>query len=146
MMRSIRTAVCLTAIGVCCVSLLFVFSKSGSSEEAKKAGPRIRDLQQKRLVVLEKVCKAAEAIQGNASGSYAEVFAAKAALAAAQIEYAETRQDRIKACDEAVKNALDMQDLAHERAKVPGGAPFDELKADAYVLETQIRREKVAAE
>jgi hypothetical protein len=146
MMPSTRISISLVTISVSCLGLLLVFCNSGLPQEAKQANARIQELQQKRLKVLEKVCEEAQERYTVARTSFEEVLAANAALSTARIEYANTREDRLKACDEAIKNALEMQDVTAARVKAAHGSRVDQLKADAYVLELQIRREKAAAE
>src|ERR1700677_3931433 len=97
-----KISVSFVAISVSCASLLFGLCNSVWPQETKKAATRIRELQQKRLAVLEQAHEAAKDSFSNARVSYDEVHATKFALLAARRDYAETQRDRLKACDEAV--------------------------------------------
>lgn len=145
-MRSTRTSVCLVAIGATCAALLFGTSSSVWSLETKKASPRIKELQMKRLAALEQVYEIASQIYKNGRASYEDVHSAEVALLAARLEAAETQEERVKVCDEAVAGAVKWHAFAQELVKSAQASRITELKAEAYVLETQIMREKITAE
>jgi hypothetical protein len=138
-----KFSVCLAAISV---GLLFVLCNSAWPQETEKANARIKELQQQRLAVLEKICDRAKKLFTNARIEYEEVHAANRELFAARLAYADTRKDRIKVCDDAVQDALDWQKLAQQMAKQSRASALFELKSEAYLLETRIAREKAAAE
>jgi len=127
---------------VSCVGLLFVFSNSVWTQEAKKANSRIKELQQQRLVVLEQVHDTAKQLFQNARIQFESVHGAAAELFAARLEYAETQEDRIKACDDAVKAATECYEVVLAQKQASRGSEFAVLKAKAFVLEVQIAREK----
>ena len=60
---------------------------------------------------------------------------------AARLEYAATQKDRIKACDEAVQDAIDWHARVQAMKEAGRATPVDELKAQAWLLKTQIARE-----
>lgn len=144
-MRSTRTLVCLVAFSAASAGLLSAFCSSVNSQETKKANPRIKELQQKRLAILEQVYDSAKQGFATARTSYEDVYAAEAALLAARLEYAETQKERIKACDAAIEGARKWQDLVHEMVASGRASRITEMKAEAYLLETQITREKIGA-
>jgi hypothetical protein len=143
MMRSTSNfSVCLV---VTCAGLLFVFSNSVWPQETKKPNPRIKELQQKRLAVLEQVHNVAQQSFMSARSSFENVYAAKAELLAARRDYADTKEERIKACDEAVQEALNFHKVTQKQVEAGGAPRITELKAQAFVFETQLVREKVEA-
>ncbi len=136
-----KYSVCLVTISVSCVALL-VFCNSVWSKETETANPRIKELRQNRLAVLEKIHDVAKQSFANARISYEEVLAAKRELITARLEYADTQQDRIKTCDEAVQEALELQQVVQAMVEASRASGLAKLKAQAYLLETQIMREK----
>ena len=102
-------SVCLVAISV---GLLFVFCNPVLPEEPQKAQPSIKELQQKRLAVLEQVCDIAKEDLPKGRVTLAEAYAAQRDLLAARLKYADTQKDRIKACDEAIQDAGEWKNIA----------------------------------
>jgi hypothetical protein len=133
-----KISVCVVAISL---GLLFACGKSVWPQGPKKANPRIKELQQKRLVVLELIHEAAKKSYESARTSFKEVHAAKVELLAARRDYADTRKDRIKACDEAVQEAIAWHTSVQGSVESGRAPRYDELKAQAFVLETQISRQ-----
>ncbi len=145
-MRTTRKfSVFLLPVTASCVALLFVFCNSVWPEEAKKASPRVKELQQKRLAVLEEIRGAAKQLYANSRVSYEEFHAAQRELLAARIAYADTQKERIKACDDAIQEASAWQQLARAKVEASQATRVEELKANAFLLETQIAREKAEA-
>jgi len=136
-----KYSVCLVTISVSCVALL-VFCNSVWPKETEKANARTKELQRNRLAVLEEIHDVAKQGFANARTSYEEVLAAKRDLIAARLEYADTQKDRIKACDEAVQEALELQQVVQAMVEASRASGLAKLKAQAYLLETQIMREK----
>jgi hypothetical protein len=120
--------------------------KESQPRKTEKANARTKELQQKRLAVLEEIHDSAKRLFASARTSFDEVHAAAAVLLAARIEYAETQQDRIKACDEAIQEALGWQKVAQQMVQTGHATGVVELKAQAYLLEAQIAREKAETE
>lgn len=118
-------------------------SNSLRSEETKKPNPRIKELQNQRLAVLEEVHAAATTAYQNARTSFDDVHAASVALLAARLDYADTQEDRIQACDAAVEEALKWHEFVKAKVEAARGTQLTELQSRAYLLETQIAREKV---
>ena len=129
------------AIGSIGIVLLLVFYNSVWTQETKKSNPKIKELQQQRLALLEQVRDSATRLFQNARIEYEEVFGAERELLAARIAYAETKDDRIKACDEAVKNAMNFHQFLQARKQAARGTHLSELKAQCFLLEMQIMRE-----
>ncbi|HEX4145010.1 MAG TPA: hypothetical protein VHY91_16005 [Pirellulales bacterium] len=138
-----KLSVCLVAIGM---GLLLVFCNSVWPEEAEKAKPSVKELQQKRLAILEQVVAIEKNLFQNARVSYDAILAAERELLAARIQYAETQTERIKACDEAIQEALAMHELLQARQIAARGLAVAVLQAEAYVLEAQIMRENAVNE
>jgi len=136
-----KFSVCLVAISVGCMGLLSVFSNSVWPKETEKANSRVKELQQKRLAVLEKIHDVAKQGFANARTSQEEVHAAKLDLLAARLEYADTRKERIQVCDEALQEALEWQQIVQAMVEANRASGLAELKAQAYLLDTQITRE-----
>jgi hypothetical protein len=120
--------------------------KEAQPKKTEKANARTKELQQKRLAVLEEIHDSAKQLFASARTSFDEVHAAAAALLAARIEYAESQKDRIKVCDEAVQEAVEWQKFAQQMAQAGQATGIVELKAQAYLLEAQIAREKAETE
>ena len=133
-----KISVCLV---VSCVGLLFVFCNSVWPQQTKKANPRIKELQQKRLAVLEEAQKVAANLYANARIGFEQLRAVNVELFAARRDYAETRKDRIKACDDSVQEALTWIQIAQAKKEFARESGLSELSAQAFLLEAQIARE-----
>jgi hypothetical protein len=136
-----KISVFLLVIGIGCMGLMFVFCNSVWTQEAKKANPGIKELQKQRLAVLEEIRDTAKKLFANARTTPEDVHSAERTLLEARVAYAETRKDRIKACDEAVQNANEWHQIVQGRVQASRASGLEELKARAFVLETQIARE-----
>ena len=133
-------SVCLLAISV---GLLFVISTPVLPEEPQKAQSSIKELQRKRLADLEKLCDVADRLYQKARVEYSQVHAAERELLAARLAYAETKEDRIKACDDAIKQARQGQGINQARKESARGTDLEVSQAQAFELEAQIARAKV---
>jgi outer membrane protein TolC len=133
-------SICLVTISM---GLLFVICNSGKPEEPQNSPASIKELQQKRLATLEKLCDAAEKLYQNARVEYSDVHAAQRELFAARLAYTDTRQDRIRACDEAIKQARQAQSLNQARKDGARGTDLSVLQAQAFEQEAQIARARV---
>jgi hypothetical protein len=103
--------------------------------------PRVKEFQQKRLAVLEKLHEVTKQLFTNEQVAYEDVHAAKVELLAARRDYADTQEGRIKACDEAVQEAVAWHTLVQARVETGRASPVDQLKAQAFLLEAQLTRE-----
>ncbi len=137
--------VCTVTISTTCLGLLFVFCNSVWSNDEEKATPRLKELQQRRLEVLEAAHDSAKQLYANARASYEEVHTASADLMAARLAYAETQKERIDACDEAVQEATQWVDRAAAMVASNRASRLTVLKAQAFLLETKIMRETLGA-
>ncbi len=117
MRPSPKMSVCLAATSVV---LLLAFCNSVRTAEPEQANPGVKELQQKRLAVLEQMADTGEKLFQSARISYEEVSAAQRELLAAHLELAQTRDERIKACDEALKEALECQAIVKAQIAVRG--------------------------
>jgi hypothetical protein len=73
------------------------------------------------------------------------VLSAERELLVARIDYAQTREEKIKACDEAIQKAVECQSLAEALKNSARGHQIDVLRAQAFELEARIAREKAEA-
>lgn len=137
-----RSLVFLAALSACSVGLVFAFDSSVMPDETAKTNPRLKELQQKRLAVLEKIHGLAKKGFADGFSSAEDVHTTKVELLTARFEYADTRPDRIKACDDAVQEAVDWHNVVQQAVKAKTLSQFDELKAQSYLLEAQIARAK----
>jgi outer membrane protein TolC len=135
-------SVCLVAISM---GLLLMFCNSGRPEEPQKAQPNIKELEQKRMAILEQVRDFAKALYKNARIEYTDVLSAERELFAARLGNAATQQDRIKACDEAIRDARESQELAKAHKEGARGTHIPVLQAQVFELEAQIARAKAEA-
>ncbi len=134
---------CLLAIG----AGLFVASvRPVWPEEAAKAAPGLKELQQKRLAVLESVRDSAQVMFSHGRAGYDDVHTASIELFEARLAYSETREERTRACDEALKEAVAWQEIAQTNLERALSTRIPVLRAEAYVLRIQIERKNVEAE
>jgi len=133
------------ALSICCAGLLVVFGNPVGSQEAKKVNARIKELQMKRLTVLEQRMEVASHLFTSARISYEEVHSASTDLLTARLDYAQTRDERLKICDQAIKKASEWKEVAQQRKESAQGTMVSVLKAEADILELQIMREKLEA-
>lgn len=141
-----KVSICLVASSLISVGLLLVFCNSVWPKDNQKAIPRVKELQQKRLAILEEIHDAAKQHFASGRTSFDEVHSAAAALLAARIEYAESQKDRIKACDEAVQEALEWQKAAEQMVQAGRASRITELKAQSHLVETQLARESAGTD
>ncbi|HEY4312788.1 MAG TPA: TolC family protein [Pirellulales bacterium] len=137
-----KASICLAAISL---GLLLVICNSGKPEEPGQAQPDIKKLEQQRLAILEEVCDVASKLYQNGRIEYTDVLSARRELLATRLEYAETKQDRIKACDEAIKYAGQIRDLAKARREGARGTQVEVLRVQDFELQAQIARAKAEA-
>lgn len=142
MRSSPKISVCLAAIGV---GLLLVLGNSGLSEEPEKVQFKLKQLQQQRLAILEQTRDVAKKLFETARVEFATVHKAERELLAARLEYAETKQDRIKACDQAIADAQFFQALNKARKEGARGTDIEVLSAKEFELQAHIERLKAEA-
>jgi hypothetical protein len=106
---------------------------------------RIKELQQRRLAVLEEMHRTATALFKNARMPYEELRGISEELLTARYEYAATKEDRLKACEDAIKEAQESIEFLRARQAAARGTVVEVLKAQDYLLEAQIAREKAEA-
>lgn len=140
-----KTSFYLVVISASCAGLLFFFANSVRSQEVKNVSPQIKELQQRRLAILEKLRDSATRLFQNARVSYDVVESAESELLVARLAYTVGKEDRIKVCDEAIEHATKCMDLAKKRKEAAKGTELDELKAQAFMIEAQILRENAMA-
>jgi hypothetical protein len=83
--------------------------------------------------------------QGDPKITVAHVHQTKVNLLAARLDLAEKKEDRIKICEEAVKNAVAWEESVRKRVAVGNESGIRTLQAQAYVLDTRIALEKAKA-
>lgn len=142
MLRTPFSVACLLGFTGCFLGVLLIFCNPVVSDEKDARNSKIQELGLKRVAVLEKIHDLAK--KGFLDGliSHEQLRAAKADLLSAKLDYAETRQERIKICDEAVKDARDWQKIVKEGAAAMVFSRLDELKAESDLLQAQITREQ----
>lgn len=139
MRKTLKVFSCVVAI---CAGLFIASGNSVWPEEAAQGGnPRIKELQQKRLAVLEAIRDSAQTLFSHGKLPYDDIHAASVDLLGARLAYARTRDERIQICDEAVKEAVAAQEIAQGMFERALTTRIPVLKAEAYVLKTQIDRQ-----
>lgn len=133
----------LTTIAIC-GGLMFVICKPVLTQETKKSTARIKELQQRRLATLEEICDVATKLYRSARIEFDSVYAVERELFLARFTYAETQKERIDACDEAIKHADEWRQIAQTRKEFARDTEITVAKSQAFTLEVQIAREKVA--
>lgn len=134
----LRSAFCLLTV---CAGLYVAGGAPVWPEEAEGVHPRVKELRQKRLVVLESIRESCQVLFQHGKLSFDEVHNASVDLFSARLEYAESRGERIRICDEAIKEAITAQEIAQARFERAETSRVSVLKAEAYVLKTQIDRQ-----
>lgn len=134
-----RFTICLVAVGL---GLALGVGKLASSEEAASAKPDVKQLEQKRLEILQRLSDMAQKHWEHARLEFADVLVAKRELLAARLEYAETNQQRVEICDQAIENARQLEQIAKAQMESARGTDVGILRAQAYLLESQIARAK----
>ncbi len=138
MNRSVKSLV--RPVGFSVILLGLALCSRVDSNEAEKSG-KVKELQQKRLAVLEQIHDLTKKGFMDGLVSHDQLHTAKADLLSARLDYAETKKDRIKICDEAVKDATAWQKTVQAGAAAKVLSRYDELKAESDLLEAQITRE-----
>lgn len=146
-MHPTRTAsVWLLTIGLSCAGVLLVVFDSARSQETKPANLRIKELGHQRVAVLKEIHETTKQLFEGGRMSAEEVVAADRELFAARLADVDTRKDRIDVCREALRTALEWQTKVKEWRAAGRVTAVAVLKAEAYVLEIRITREKAEAE
>ncbi|HEY4262913.1 MAG TPA: hypothetical protein VGM98_22325 [Schlesneria sp.] len=133
----------LTIIAIC-ASLMFVICKPVWTQETKKSTSRIKELQQQRLAILEEAREIATKLYRSARIDFDAVYAVERELFIARTTSAETQKERIDACDEAIKHAAEWRQIVETRKEFARSTEISALKSQAFTLEVQIAREKLA--
>ncbi len=125
------------------------FAIPARPESTEKAKADIKELQQKRLAVLEQLCDVAKKLFSQARVEFTEVLAARRRLLAdAPRQRADTRQDRIKACDEAIEEARQWQAITEARfrdARAPQKLPCFRPRPSSWKLKLRGRKSRLAS-
>lgn len=87
----------------------------------------------------------AKALYQRGSIQYGDVLAAQRELLAARLEYADTNQERIKICDQAIDLARQMHDIARAHKEGARGTEVEVLKFKDFELQARIARVKSGA-
>ena len=145
MRRTPKSLVWLAGVTGCLVGLFLVFSNPVSSKETETSS-KVKELQKKRLAVLQSIYDLTKKGYESGAISYEQLRTSKSDLLSARLDYADTKKDRIKACDEAVEEAKKWQKIVQDGVKALAYSRFDELKAESDLLEAQITRENNEAD
>ena len=143
MQPALKAFGCLVAMGV---GLFVVTGSPVWPEEGAKAASTLKELQQKRLTVLESVRESAQVMFSHGRAPYDDVHTASIELFEARLAYAGTKEERTRACDEALKEAVAWQEIAQTNLERALSTRIPVLRAEAYVLRIQIERTSVEAE
>ena len=133
------------ASNLACAGGLLILSDSAWTQDAKKASTQIKELQKQRLALLEHAHEVATALFRNGRVSHEDFLAAEREHLAAQVEYAETRDDRIKAYDAAIEAATKCVAIVQSKRENVQSTELAVIKAKAYLLEIQIMRQKLVS-
>jgi outer membrane protein TolC len=141
MRRTPKSLACLLGVAGCFAGLFLAFCNPAVSNDTEEKSAKVKELEQKRLAVLEKIYDLAR--KGVMEGliSHEQLRAAKSELLSARLDYADTKQERIKICDEVVRDATEWQKSVQQGIKTGVFSRMDELRAEADLLEAQIARE-----
>jgi outer membrane protein TolC len=132
---------------VCLLSLLLAFCNSVIADDKAEPSDKIKELKEKRLAVLVKISDILEERQRNGIVLHFDaVHKAKVDVLAARLDLAETKEDRIKVCEEAVKEATEWEAILKQSVEGGFASPIDLLKAQAATLESRIALEKAKAQ
>ena len=143
MRRNPKSLVWLFGIAVGLAALRLASSQPVASKEPATS-TKVKELQKKRLAVLQSIYDLTKTGYENGVTSYDHIRTAKSDLLSARLDYAETKKERLQICDEAVADAKAWQKLVQEGVKAQAYSKFDELKAESDLLEAQITRENTA--
>jgi hypothetical protein len=108
---------------------------------------RVRELQEERLKVLQDLVKASETAFASDQLSLEALCKARENLLEAQLEFCDTKADRIRVHQESVEAVKSLHNRVHElflRGRV-GGEATRELSARSHLLKAQIALEKEKA-
>ena len=102
----------------------------------------VKALLKERLATVTEIDKLVQTAYRGAEVGLDQVHQAKAALLAAQLDLAETKDERIKIHQEMVRQAEEWAKSVAEMAKASQATAIDVLKAKAHLLEAQIALER----
>jgi hypothetical protein len=131
----------------CLLSVLLTFGNPFPAVGKAEPSDSIKELKEKRLALLVRIYKATEErsrIDVNLPSD--EVHKTKIAVDAARLDLAETKEDRVKACEDIVRSAEGWEKHVTDLVKNGHVSPTELLKAQANVLETRIALEKAHAQ
>jgi outer membrane protein TolC len=142
-----RFLICFALLTVIVASLISAqgmprLGNAASAAEQGEANDKIKELMQKRLVTVTEIHKLL--LKGFMGGQvpFDRVLEARAAMLRAELDLAETKQDRIKVHVEMVKTAEEMVEIVNRLAKAQQATRVDVLKAEAQLLEARIGLER----
>ena len=116
----------------------------GGEDTTAKVEPSdtVKNLLKERLATVTEIDKLVQTAYRSAEVGLDQVHQAKAALLAAQLDLAETKDERIKIHEEMVQQAEEWTKSVVEIAKASQATTIDVLKAKAHLLEAQIALER----
>ncbi len=134
-------------LAVTFLSVFFLMGNSTFAQDKPGSGDKIKELKEKRLVLLVKTHEIAVLLwqQNDPKITFAQVQQTKADLFAARLDLAEKKEDRIKICEGHVKDAEAWEQSVRKRAETSRELGIASFQAQAYVLETRIALEKAKA-
>lgn len=145
-MHRTRTSLAyLVGFAACLTGLMLMCSQPVASKESETS-TKVKELQKKRLAVLQSIYDLAKTGYENGVTSFERVRAAKSDLLSARLDYAAMKKERLQICDEAIADAKAWQKIVQEAVKAQAFDRIEELKAESDLLEAQITRENTADE
>jgi outer membrane protein TolC len=109
------------------------------------ASDAVKELLKERLATVAEIDRLVQAAYRAREASLDQVHQTKAALLAAQLDLAETKDDRIKVHQEMVTHAEEWTKIVAQMAKANEATATDVLKAKARLLEARIALERAKA-
>jgi hypothetical protein len=136
-----QSLACLWGFAGCLVSLHLALSNPAASDDTEGKRPRVKELEQKRLAILDRIYNLTR--KGFMEGlvSHEQVHTAKTELLSARLDYADSKKDRIKICDEAVNDAIEWQKIVQQGVAAKAFSQMDDLRAESDLITAQLTRE-----
>lgn len=129
------------------LSVVLLIGSSAFSQDKTNSGDKIKELKKQRLALLVKIQKGTAEMhkQDPEETPFDQVRKTTLDVFAARLDLAETKDDRIKICEEMVNEAVEWEKSVKEQVKQGQAAALDAIKAEAHVVTTRIALEKAKA-
>jgi hypothetical protein len=130
------------------LSVAFLMCGSAFTQDKADSGDnKIKELKKQRLALLVKIQKGTAEAHKQVPDEipFSQVRQTTVDVFAAQLDLAETKDDRIRICEEMVQDAVDWEKGVEEQFKQRQASGLDAAKAQADVLAARIALEKTKA-